>query len=307
MTKRMRVSRLKLRSKRICQPTSRPSVQPCSSAIRRAAARAAIRRGSSTTTCPSPAISDAASAGGTRVVLPAPGGACSTALGPRAQAIEELGEDFVDRQGRQGRHRPRCYPVPPPSPHQFTAPSSKPSENRRVGHDGGTHTRGHMNEDTHGGHTDRYEGQGTFRWARDQILKTATPDCGRDFASLRVMTRIARLVVPGVAHHVTQRGNRRQTTFFRAFDYELYRQLLGEHCEKAQVSIWAYCLLPNHVHLIAVPRAADGLRHALSVAHRRYTTTINRREGWKGCLWQGGSPLSPWTTDTCSPRRGTSC
>jgi putative transposase len=90
-----------------------------------------------------------------------------------------------------------------------------------------------------------------------------------------------------VAHHITQRGNRRQPTFFRAFDYELYRQLLREHCEKAQVSIWAYSLLPNHVHLIAVPRAADGLRNALSVAHRRYTLRINRREGWRGCLWQG--------------------
>ena len=55
----------------------------------------------------------------------------------------------------------------------------------------------------------------------------------------------------------------------------------------SQVSIWAYCLMPNHVHLIAVPNSADGLRQAFSVAHRRYTLRINRREGWKGCLWQG--------------------
>lgn len=122
---------------------------------------------------------------------------------------------------------------------------------------------------------------------RCQISQDRDARCDGDFASLQVMTRIARLVVPGVAHHITQRGNRRQATFFRAFDYELYRQLLGEHCEKSGVSIWAYCLLPNHVHLIAVPRAADGLRNALSVAHRRYTLQINRREGWKGCLWQG--------------------
>lgn len=101
------------------------------------------------------------------------------------------------------------------------------------------------------------------------------------------MTRIPRLVVPGLAHHVVQRGNRRQTTFFRASDYELYRQLLAEQCEKASVSIWAYSLLPNHVHLIAVPMSADCLARAAGEAHRRYTTMINRREGWTGCLWQG--------------------
>lgn len=101
------------------------------------------------------------------------------------------------------------------------------------------------------------------------------------------MTRIARLVVPGLAHHVTQRGNRRQPTFFRPLDYKVYCDLLSEHCEREQVSIWTYCLLPNHVHLVAVPADPGGLRRALSVAHRRYTAMINRREGWKGCLWQG--------------------
>lgn len=101
------------------------------------------------------------------------------------------------------------------------------------------------------------------------------------------MTRIPRLVVPGFAHHVTQRGNRRQVTFFRAFDYEIYRQLLAEQCQKASVSIWAYCLLPNHVHLIAVPETSASLARAVGEAHRQYTTIVNKREGWKGCLWQG--------------------
>lgn len=101
------------------------------------------------------------------------------------------------------------------------------------------------------------------------------------------MTRIPRLVVPGVAHHVTQRGNRRQTTFFRAFDYELYRQLLAEQCEKASISVWAYSLLPNHVHMIVVPKVAESLSRAVGETHRRYTTFINRREGWTGSLWQG--------------------
>ncbi len=101
------------------------------------------------------------------------------------------------------------------------------------------------------------------------------------------MTRIPRLVVPGVAHHITQRGNRRQTTFFRAFDYEVYRQLLAEQCQKESVAVWTYCLLPNHVHLIAVPSSEDSLARAVGEAHRRYATMVNRREGWTGCLWQG--------------------
>lgn len=86
---------------------------------------------------------------------------------------------------------------------------------------------------------------------------------------------------------MTQRGNRRQTTFFRAFDYELYRQLLAEQCEEASISVWAYSLLPNHVHMIVVPKVAASLSRAVGEAHRRYTTVINRREGWTGSLWQG--------------------
>src|SRR5689334_22617334 len=101
------------------------------------------------------------------------------------------------------------------------------------------------------------------------------------------MTRIPRLVVPGLAHHVTQRGNRRQATFFNSFDYKVYCELVGEQCEKEGVAIWTYSLLPNPVHLIAVPTDPAGLRRAFSVAHRRFTARINRREGWKGCLWQG--------------------
>ena len=86
---------------------------------------------------------------------------------------------------------------------------------------------------------------------------------------------------------MTQRGNRRQATFFREFDFELYRQLLADQCQAAEVSLWAYCQLPNHVHLILVPTTQAGLAKALGGAHRRYTATINRREGWRGCLWQG--------------------
>ncbi len=65
-----------------------------------------------------------------------------------------------------------------------------------------------------------------------------------------------------------------------------YRALLAEHCRAAGVACWAYCLMPNHVHLILVPSDEDGLGRALGEAHRRYTRRINFREGWRGHLWQ---------------------
>lgn len=100
------------------------------------------------------------------------------------------------------------------------------------------------------------------------------------------MPRAARLVLPGVPHHVTQRGNRRQPTFFRDEDYALYLALLRHGCRKSETSVWAWCLMPNHVHLVLVPSHSDGLRAALAPAHTRYTMEINRREGWRGHLWQ---------------------
>jgi len=101
------------------------------------------------------------------------------------------------------------------------------------------------------------------------------------------MARLARVVAAGVPHHVTQRGNRRQQVFFSEADYALYRALLAENCRNARVEVWAYCLMPNHVHLVLVPADTDGLRAALGETHRRYTWHINEREGWRGYLWQG--------------------
>jgi len=101
------------------------------------------------------------------------------------------------------------------------------------------------------------------------------------------MPRMARVVVPGIPHHVTQRGNRRQRVFFRDEDHRVYLRLLSEHCARCAVQVWAYCLMPNHVHVVMVPRQSDGLHRSLAGAHRRYTRHINFREGWRGYLWQG--------------------
>lgn len=100
------------------------------------------------------------------------------------------------------------------------------------------------------------------------------------------MPRIARVVVPDVPHHVTQRGNRREPIFFRPGDQALYRRLLAEQTRRRGVEVWAYCLMPNHVHLILTPSDEVGLGLAVGEAHRRYTSFVNARAGWTGHLFQ---------------------
>jgi putative transposase len=101
------------------------------------------------------------------------------------------------------------------------------------------------------------------------------------------MARLARLVIPGLPYHVTQRGNRRGTTFFEDDDFRVYRDLLAAAARAARAKVWAYCLMPNHVHLIVVPSDPDGLRATFANAHRRYARLINARHRWTGHLWQG--------------------
>lgn len=101
------------------------------------------------------------------------------------------------------------------------------------------------------------------------------------------MARLARLVIPGMPYHVTQRGNRRGTTFFEENDFRVYRELLADAARAAGARVWAYCLMPNHVHLIVVPADPDGLRATFANAHRRYARFINARHRWTGHLWQG--------------------
>ena len=100
------------------------------------------------------------------------------------------------------------------------------------------------------------------------------------------MTRLARMVFPGLPHHVTQRGNRREAIFFEDGDHEIYLDLLAEQTRKAGVEVWACCLMPNHVHLIMTPATPDGLGRAVGEAHRRYTNFINARGRWTGHLFQ---------------------
>jgi putative transposase len=101
------------------------------------------------------------------------------------------------------------------------------------------------------------------------------------------MPRLARLVFPGLPHHVTQRGNRRQRTFFADSDYRLYKSYLAAACEAEGIAVWAWCLMPNHVHMILVPGSEAALAACVGTTHRRYARAVNVREGWTGHLWQG--------------------
>jgi len=101
------------------------------------------------------------------------------------------------------------------------------------------------------------------------------------------MPRPNRIVVPGVPHHVTQRGNYRQKVFYREEDRLFYLDLLGEFSSHYGVSIEAYCLMPNHVHLILVPQGEQCLPRLLQRIHSEYACVLNLRMHRAGHLWQG--------------------
>ncbi len=107
------------------------------------------------------------------------------------------------------------------------------------------------------------------------------------------MPRRSRTVFAGLPHHVTQRGNRRGDVFFTDEDRETYLRWLAEYCEAHKVEIVAYCLMTNHIHLVAVPDTDEGLVRVLRPLHMRYAQRVNRAQGWSGHLWQGRYFSSP--------------
>lgn len=101
------------------------------------------------------------------------------------------------------------------------------------------------------------------------------------------MPRLARPVFSGVPHHITQRGNRREDVFFTDADRAAYLAWLADYCARYKVGILAYCLMTNHMHVVAVPASKDGLEKVFRPLHTRYAQRVNRAKKWKGHLWQG--------------------
>lgn len=95
-----------------------------------------------------------------------------------------------------------------------------------------------------------------------------------------------RITLPNIPHHVTQRGNRRQRVFFTDEDYRSYIENLRNAFRAYGVRVLAWCLMPNHVHLIVVPSDEWGLSVAMRYCNRVHAVAVNERHGWRGCLWQ---------------------
>jgi len=101
------------------------------------------------------------------------------------------------------------------------------------------------------------------------------------------MPRIARAVAVGFPHHITHRGNNRQDVFFVDDDRRTYLAILKEQCDKYGLAVLAYCLMTNHIHIVAVPEKNDSLAKAVGRAHLCYTQYINRMHRRSGHLWEG--------------------
>jgi len=101
------------------------------------------------------------------------------------------------------------------------------------------------------------------------------------------MARFPRVVLVDVPHHVTQRGNARQVILTSDADRLTYLGLLRHYGELHGLSLLGYCLMSNHVHLIAVPHRAQALAQALKQAHGRYASYWNAQQSSSGHVWQG--------------------
>jgi putative transposase len=99
------------------------------------------------------------------------------------------------------------------------------------------------------------------------------------------MPRIARIVVPDCPYHVTHRGNHKEAIFFGSGTQQLYLARLRAYAARYGMEVWAYCLMPNHVHLIVVGRHNDSLARAIGNTHREYSRRVNQERGWTGHLW----------------------
>lgn len=101
------------------------------------------------------------------------------------------------------------------------------------------------------------------------------------------MPRKKRIIVPGYAHHVTQRGNYRQFVFEERRDYKKYCEWMNEYCREYKLDVIAYCLMGNHIHFIVVPENRESLIRVFNVMNMRYAQYWNRKKSNIGHLWQG--------------------
>jgi putative transposase len=100
------------------------------------------------------------------------------------------------------------------------------------------------------------------------------------------MARLARCAVAGYPHHVVQRGKQNQSVFSSQTDYCQYLSWLQAYKERYALDIWSYCLMPDHVHFICIPRYEQSLARTFNTLHMRYTQYFNRKYEIGGSLWR---------------------
>ena len=119
------------------------------------------------------------------------------------------------------------------------------------------------------------------------------------------MARLARVMVPGVPHHATQRGDRRERVFFDDDDCGTYLELISAAAKRSGTAVWSYCLMPNHVHFLMVPSEPDGLRKTFAEGAGATPGGSMRGSSGRATCGRGGSAPRPWTSVTRSRRSGT--
>ena len=101
------------------------------------------------------------------------------------------------------------------------------------------------------------------------------------------MPRKPRTYLAGVPSHVVQRGNDRNACFYKQDDYPFYLHCLDEACRRYGVSLHAYVLMTNHVHLLMTPSSPEGISRVMQLVGNRYVQYVNRSYRRTGTLWEG--------------------
>ena len=116
------------------------------------------------------------------------------------------------------------------------------------------------------------------------------------FAHPSDMARFARVVALETPHHITQRGNDRRLVFAEPVDYSVYLQLLHHYARLHRLRLLGYCLMPNHVHLVAAPGRPESLGRTMKAVHGRYAAYSNAQQAACGHVWQGRFYSCPMDT-----------
>lgn len=107
------------------------------------------------------------------------------------------------------------------------------------------------------------------------------------------MPRRARSYLPGLPYHVVQRGNNREACFIEAENYQFYLELWQQASRRYGARVHAYCLMTNHIHILATPDKVDSISNTMKVVGSRYAQYINLKYKRTGTLWEGRHRSKP--------------